>query len=29
MNELGYAPRMDLEACMAEAVEGYRREGWL
>lgn len=29
MNELGYAPRMDLEAGMAEAVEGYRREGWL
>lgn len=27
--ELGFAPRMDLEAGMAEAVAGYRREGWL
>lgn len=28
-DELGFAPRMDLEAGMAEAVAGYRREGWL
>ena len=27
--ELGFAPRMDLAAGMAEAVAGYRREGWL
>lgn len=27
--ELGFAPRVSLEAGMAEAVEGYRREGWL
>ena len=27
--ELGFAPRMDLEAGMAETVAGYRREGWL
>lgn len=27
--DLGYAPRVSLEAGMAEAVEGYRREGWL
>lgn len=27
--ELGFTPRMDLEAGMAEAVAGYRREGWL
>ncbi|WP_165075038.1 MULTISPECIES: NAD(P)-dependent oxidoreductase [unclassified Desulfovibrio] len=28
-DDLGFAPRMDLEAGMAEAVAGYRREGWL
>ena len=27
--ELGFTPCMSLEAGMAEAVEGYRREGWL
>lgn len=27
--ELGFAPRMDLKAGLAEAVAGYRREGWL
>ena len=27
--ELGFAPRMDLGTGMAEAVAGYRREGWL
>ena len=27
--ELGFSPCMSLEAGMAEAVEGYRREGWL
>ena len=27
--ELGFAPRVSLEAGMAEAVDGYRREGWL
>lgn len=28
-HELGFTPCMSLEAGMAEAVEGYRREGWL
>lgn len=28
-NELGFEPRIDLEAGMAEAVSGYRAEGWL
>lgn len=28
-NELGFAPRVNLEAGMIEAIEGYRREGWL
>lgn len=28
-DELGFAPRMTLAAGMAEAVAGYRREGWL
>lgn len=28
-DELGFAPRMDLAAGMAEAVAGYRHEGWL
>lgn len=27
--ELGFAPRVNLEAGMTEAIEGYRREGWL
>lgn len=27
--ELGYEPRVSLAEGMAEAVEGYRREGWL
>ena len=27
--ELGYVPRVNLEAGMTEAIEGYRREGWL
>lgn len=27
--ELGYAPAVSLEQGMAEAVQGYRREGWL
>ena len=27
--ELGFAPRVSLEVGMTEAVEGYRREGWL
>lgn len=27
--ELGYEPRISLAEGMAEAVEGYRREGWL
>lgn len=27
--ELGYAPAVNLEQGMAEAVQGYRREGWL
>lgn len=27
--ELGFAPRVNLEAGMTEAVDGYRREGWL
>ena len=27
--ELGFAPHMNLEAGMTEAIEGYRREGWL
>lgn len=27
--ELGFVPAMDLRAGMAEAVQGYRREGWL
>ena len=27
--ELGFTPCMSLVAGMAEAVEGYRREGWL
>ena len=28
-SELGFAPRVNLEAGMTEAIEGYRREGWL
>ena len=28
-NELGFAPHVNLEAGMTEAIEGYRREGWL
>ena len=27
--ELGFVPRVNLEAGMTEAIEGYRREGWL
>ena len=27
--ELGFAPSVNLEAGMTEAIEGYRREGWL
>ena len=27
--ELGFTPSMSLEAGMNEAIEGYRREGWL
>ena len=27
--ELGFAPRVSLEAGMTEAIDGYRREGWL
>jgi len=27
--ELGFAPRVNLEDGMTEAVDGYRREGWL
>ena len=27
--ELGYEPQVSLAEGMAEAVEGYRREGWL
>lgn len=28
-HELGFTPSMSLEAGMKEAIEGYRREGWL
>ncbi len=28
-NELGFRPELDLEQGMAEAVSGYKREGWL